>query len=48
MNEIGIMKDESERKIYIEFVGLKSKMYSLINVDGNENKKGKVAVNNKV
>ena len=52
MNEIGIMKGESERKINIEFVGLKSKMYSLINVDGNKNKKGKgvnsVAVNSKV
>ena len=41
MNKIGKMKDESEGKINIEFVGLKSKMYSLIDVDGKENKKGK-------
>ena len=40
MNEIGKMKDESEGKINIEFVGLKSKMYSLIDIDGEENKKG--------
>ena len=50
MNEIGKIKDESEGKINLEFVGLKSKMYSLIDVDGKENKKGKrvnsVAVNN--
>ena len=41
MNEIGKMKDESEGKINIEFVGLKSKMYSLIDIDGEENKKEK-------
>ena len=41
INEIGKMKDESEAKIITEFVGLKSKMYSLINVDDKENKKGK-------
>ena len=35
------MKDESEGKINIEFVGLKLKMYSLKNVVGKENKKGK-------
>ena len=35
------MKAESEGKAVIEFVGLKSKMYSLIDVDGKENKKGK-------
>ena len=50
MNKIGKVKDESEGKINIEFVGLKSKMYSLIDVDGKENKKGKgvnsVVVNN--
>ena len=37
MNEIGKMKDESEGK-NIEFVGLKSKMYSLKSVDGKEKK----------
>ena len=41
MNEIGKMKHESEGEIIIEFVGLKSKMHSLINVDGKENKKEK-------
>ena len=41
MNQIGKMKAESERKAVIEFVGLKSKMYSLIDVDDKENKKGK-------
>ena len=41
MNEIGKMKDESEGKINIEFVGLKSKMYSLIDIDGEEKKKEK-------
>ena len=28
------MKDESEGKITDEFVGLKSKMYSMKNIDG--------------
>ena len=28
-------------RMIIEFVGLKSKMFSLVNVDGKENKKGK-------
>ena len=40
MNKIGKMKDESEGKINIEFVGLKSKMHSLIDLDGKEYKKG--------
>ena len=44
------MKDDSKGKIIIEFVGLKSKIYSLIDVDGKENKKRKgvnsVVVNN--
>ena len=31
---IGKMKDESEGKITDEFVGLKSKMYSMKNIDG--------------
>ena len=31
---IGRMKDESEGKIISEFVGLKSKMYSMKNIDG--------------
>ena len=30
------MKDESEGKIIDEFVGLKSKMYSMKNIDGKE------------
>ena len=33
---IGKMKDVSEGKIIDEFVGLKSKMYSIKNVDGKE------------
>ena len=35
------MKDESKEKTIIKFVGLKWKMYYLIDVDGKENKKGK-------
>ena len=35
------MKDESEEKIIIDFIRLKSKMYSLIDVDGKENKRAK-------
>ena len=34
---IGNMKDESERKIIGEFVGLKSKIYSMKNIEGKEN-----------
>ena len=33
---IGKMKDVSEGKIADEFVGLKSKMYSMKNIDGKE------------
>ena len=33
---IAKMKDESEGKIIDEFVGLKSKMYSMKNIDGKE------------
>ena len=38
---IGKMKDKFKGKINSEFVGLTSKMYSLTNVDGEENKKAK-------
>ena len=38
---VGKIKDEFKRKIISEFVGLKSKMYSLIDVDNEENKKAK-------
>ena len=38
---IGKMKDEFKGKIISEFVGLKSKIYSLVDVNGEENKKGK-------
>ena len=38
---IGKMKDESERKITDEFVGLKSKMYSMKNIDGKESNTAK-------
>ena len=41
MNEIGKMKDGSEGKINIEFVGIKSKIYSLFDFDFMENKKEK-------
>ena len=34
---IGNMKDESEGKIIGEFVGLKSKIYSMKNIEGKEN-----------
>ena len=35
------MKDESEAKIIDEFVGLKSKMYSMKNIDGKESNTAK-------
>ena len=38
---IGERKDEFKRKIIIEFFGLKSKMYSFITADCEENKKAK-------
>ena len=44
---LGKMKDEFKGKIVIEFVGLKSKMYSLISVDDEEVSKAK-GVNKKI
>ena len=44
---IGKMKDEFKRKIINEFAGLKSKMHSLISVDGEEVTKAK-GVNKKI
>ena len=38
---IGKMKDESERKIIDEFAGLKSKMHSMKNIDGEESNTAK-------
>ena len=38
---IGKMKDVSEGKINDEFVGLKSKMYSMKNIDGKESNTSK-------
>ena len=40
---IGKMKDESEGKKIDEFVGLKSKMYSIKNIDGKESNTAKGA-----
>ena len=38
---IGKMRDESEGKIIDEFVGLKSKMHSMKNIDGKESNTAK-------
>ena len=38
---IGKMKDESEGKIIGDFIGLKSKMYSMKNIDGKESNTAK-------
>ena len=38
---IGKVKYEFKEEISIELVGLKSKMYSLVSVDGEKNKKAK-------
>ena len=38
---IGKTKDEDKGRIISEFVGLKSKMYSLVTIDNKEIKKGK-------
>ena len=38
---IGIMKDEHDRVIIIEFIGLKSKMYSIKKIDGSESSTAK-------
>ena len=35
------MKDESEGKVIGEFVGLKSKIYSMKNIDGKESNTAK-------
>ena len=40
-NVIGKMKDESKRKIIDEFVGLKSKMYIMKNIDGKQSNTAK-------
>ena len=38
---LGKMKDESEGKIIDEYVGLKSRMYSMKNIDGKESNTAK-------
>ena len=40
-NVIGKIKDVSEGKIIDEFLGLKSKMYSMKNIDGKESNTAK-------
>ena len=40
-NVIGKMKDESEEKIIDEFFGLKSKMYSMKNINGKQSNTAK-------
>ena len=40
-NVTGKMKDESEGKIIGEFIGLKSKIYSMKNIDGKESNMAK-------
>ena len=45
MNETSKMKDEFKGKINNEFAGLKSKIHSLTNVDGKENKTRKISIN---
>ena len=39
--DIGKMKEECKGEVVSELVGLKSKMYSLVSVDGTENIKSK-------
>ena len=41
MYVIGSMKEESEEKIIVEFVSLKSKMYSMKNIDDKESNTAK-------
>ena len=41
---IGKMKDEFIGKMINGFIGLKSKMYSLVSVDGKKNKKQKESI----
>ena len=41
---IGKIKDEFIGKMINGFIGLKSKMYSLVSVDGKENKKQKESI----
>ena len=40
-NVIGKMKDQSEEKIIDEFFGLKSKMYSMKNINGKQSNTAK-------
>ena len=40
------MKDEFKGKMISEFVGLKTKIYSLIDLDSKENKKAKGVIKN--